>query len=142
MASFQDKTGRVWLVEFTVGLLEEIKRETGLDFDDVAGEEKSRLAFTEMLLGGRGRKLVEVLWVICRDQAEAANVTPEQFGKLFNATTMHASQFALMEALADFSPRQAMGEAMKRHLPQLFEKMDRTAVAAMEMELARLTAST
>lgn len=141
MAKFQDKTGRTWSIEFDVGLLEMIRKETGVDFDDMTGDEAGRTAFADMLIGGRGKKLVEVLWVMCEEQAAKEAITPEEFGRLFTARVLQDSSFALMEALADFSPRQAISATIKRRLPDLFNKMDKTAVAAMELEFDRLLES-
>lgn len=138
MAKFKDKKGREWTLEFDVGLLEVIKRETGIEFDSFTESPESQEKFATMLLGGHGRKLVEVLWVLCEEQATAIDVKPEDFGRLFTGPVLEAAQVALLEALADFSPRQVMGRVMKSHLPKILTKMDAAIEAGMNREITQM----
>lgn len=125
MAKFVDKLNTEWQVEFDLGILEEIKADTGIDLDKITGNKAEREEFGEFLIGDHGRKLAEVLWVMCRDQASKANIEPKDFYRRFNAATIEAATQAFLDAFISFSPRQVIGRTIRAHLPRLMEKTDR-----------------
>jgi len=48
--------------------------------------------------------LVDVLYVVCKEQADDANVTDEQFGRSMAGDAVDAATRAFLEELADFTP--------------------------------------
>lgn len=128
MIGFKDKIGREWSLELSVGLIESIKADALADIDLLLTkpEEFGRLLLLQP------KKFAEILWVICKDQAAERSVTPEDFGKLLNRSTIDAATDGFIEAILDFYPRQSAGRVMRNNLPALLEKMDREIQASAE----------
>lgn len=137
MAKFTDKLGTVWEVEFDLGTLEDIKKDAEVDLDALTGSDQDRDAFGELLVANRGRKLAEILWVICRDQAEKLGIDPDQYFRRFNGPTLEKATIAFLEAFSDLSPRQVVGRTVRQHLPMLMEKTDRAIEAEMKVVLLK-----
>ncbi len=130
MATFKDTMGREWKLRLNVGLLGEVKREAAIDLGLVAQD----LSWVEMLFG-KFEKLIQVLWVLCADQAAAIPITPEEFPYGFDGEVLELAGSALTEAIADFYPRSKIARALKEKLPAIMAETDNRAIA----ELERLT---
>jgi hypothetical protein len=90
--TFSDTEGREWRVVLT----DDVAREIGAD--------KLERLFCELLLGrfrSNGRDLVEALYVCCEEQADAAWILPEVFGRAMrDAEVIAAAGMALMAAVS------------------------------------------
>lgn len=131
MASF--KTGdREWLVSLTIGLLGDIKRETGIDLASIFtnGERLAEMLFSDTL------KIVDAIWMICREQAAAAGVTEEQFLRLIDGDALDAATHAIILGVTDFFPKARGRDAIRKGLPRAMEKMEQTANALIEKNLS------
>ena len=66
MASFKDRTGRVWQVEITVHSLRQVRQQLNVNLATLTEDNFSGLnaLFSDVEL------LVNVLYLLCRDQAE------------------------------------------------------------------------
>ncbi len=94
---FHDNQQRTWRLEFTVGLAKRIRRLTSLDFVNAAdGKALRAIAFDD-------EKLVQVLWLLCAEQCEAAGVVEEAFGMGLAGDQLGDAILALQEALVSFS---------------------------------------
>lgn len=127
MSSFKDNTGREWKLRLTVGVVTDVKRETGVDLGKVTQADTAWITF---LFGDPGR-LVAVLWVLCEKQATAVGVTPEDFGHLFDGTTLEAAGEAFAGAIADFFPRSRIAKAIRESLGKILAATDEKAVAEL-----------
>ena len=127
MAKFVDMNGQEWALRLTVGSVADVKRETGVNLA-IASKDAS---WVEAVFGGDG-KLAEVLWTLCAAQAKERGITPEQFAHLLDGQTLDRAGAALAEGVADFFPRSAVAQAMKRGLAATFAEADRRAVAEIE----------
>ena len=110
MQSFTDTTGRAWCVSVTVATVRRVKQLLNIDLLQVAldeGKLLTRLADDPVFL-------VDVLYAVCKDQADAAAITDEDFGRAMAGDVIGAATQALLESLADFFPRPQFGQ---RHLP-------------------------
>lgn len=134
-ASFTDGDGREWKLRLTVGLVEDIQKETGVELGDESNADWLALLF------GKRRKLVEVLWLLCEAQADKAGVTPEQFGHLFDGATLDAAGTALAAAVADFFPRSRISQALRENLQAILEAGEEKAVAEIRATAGRSSAS-
>lgn len=128
MANFTDAKGRNWFLSLTVGDQLHIQRETGVD---VGKAFKSVDALSDMIFADPAT-LVKTLWVLCESQAEKANITPEQFGYGFDGATLEGATEALLEAIADFTPRSAIGQAIRRNLKKVLAQADKAAADAID----------
>ena len=127
MKKFTDKKENEWILELTVGSAKRVKADCGIDLIDIidvkTGLQKSpleELADNPMLL-------VDVLFSMCRKQAEERNIDDESFAELFDGEVIQDAISALVEEIINFSPpvrrkvlqkiydknRQLMGETEK-----------------------------
>jgi len=98
MHTFKDNQGRQWTVEITVAALKRVKALTGVDLAGILeGGVLERLAIDPVLLG-------DVLYAICKPQADAGNVSDEDFGSALAGDAIEKATDALLEGLVDFFP--------------------------------------
>lgn len=100
MAVFKDNAGRTWLVSIDVAAVERIHAATEVRIDKLAGPGGG----LDELLGDPVR-VVRVLWVLCEPAARASAITPEAFAANLGGDSLEDAGLALVDALADFSPR-------------------------------------
>jgi Glu-tRNA(Gln) amidotransferase subunit E-like FAD-binding protein len=95
-----------------------------------SGDLLERLAADPLLLG-------QLLWVLCREQAQEKKVSEEDFGRLAGDGIEHATE-GLLEALADFFPTRKRS-ALKVWMAKM-KRMEGMAVdaAVKDMESGRM----
>jgi len=126
--TFKDKNDNEWNLSMTTGDLTAVRQATGVKLGEAL---RSESALVEALFT-EPETFVRVLWVICEKQAAAKNVTPEQFGYGFDGPAIERATQALLESIADFFPRSAMAQAIKRRLPEMLTSLDKRAVQEMD----------
>lgn len=70
--------------------------------------------------------LCDVIYVVCRPQAETAGVSDEDFGRAMAGDAIDAATTAVLEELADFFPG-ARGEVLRKALAKI-RKLDGMAM--------------
>lgn len=100
MSSFTDTQERKWTLEINVSSVRDVKRTLGVDLTHLFDEHCQPLA--ELL--GDPLQLVDVLYVLCQQQAKARGVTDEDFGRGMGGDTLEQAAEAFTEALTDFFP--------------------------------------
>ena len=138
MSKFKDASGREWNVELNVGLIEDIHEQTGVMIDDLI---KDAEKFADVAFNNP-RRLVEVLYVICEDQIKNVPLTPKEFGRLFDRTTIDKACNAFMESVVLFYPRASVGEALRENLPTILAKMDQELAQKANASLKELLSNT
>lgn len=99
MASFKDKFDRDWVLSLDAPAIRAVQQEfQGVNLADPEGKVFEALAADPCLL-------VDVLWVLCREQSQAAGLTEPQFAKALVGDTIEAATDALLAAITDFFPR-------------------------------------
>ena len=105
MRTFNDNAGRTWSLTLNVWTVKKVRDLLGVDLLDLGGEAATRdkpgLLFR---LIADPVLLVDVLYVVCKDQADGASVTDEQFGRAMGGDAIDAATKAFLEELADFTP--------------------------------------
>lgn len=96
MSHFLDKEKRSWSISLNVGLIDTIKKQTGIDLYDLFHHERgaglvSRLEDPASLCG-----LVYA--------AVQPGIPEAEFAKLFDGDTVEAARVAIQEAIMDFYP--------------------------------------
>lgn len=119
MPSFKDSTGRDWLVEVNVSAVKRVRSLLGVDLLAVVDDNLKLLA----KLADDPILLVDVLYAVCKPQADDAKVTDEQFGGVMVGDAIHAGAAALFGAIADFFPEPQKRTAIRK----VVEKANRTA---------------
>jgi hypothetical protein len=133
MRHFTDNEGRQWSFRLDVNVIRRVRTMTGCNLlaifdkaDDVLGR-----------LGADPILLADVLYAICRPEADARNVTDEDFGRGLYGQAIADATDALLEALADFfEPRRA------RLLRAILGRMQKVQAAAQELVEAKLESGT
>ena len=97
MAVFRDAKGRDWTVTVDTTTVKPVREALQVDLLDTTGRTLERLADDPSLL-------VDVLWVLCRDEAKERGVSDVQFGQALVGDSIDAATNALMEAVTDFFP--------------------------------------
>lgn len=100
MHTFCDNAGRVWSVEVNYSSIKACRGLLGVDLlglldDDFAGLAK----LTADAIG-----LIDVLYVLCRDEAAKLGVTDEDFGRALRGDALEHAADAFLADLADFFP--------------------------------------
>ena len=122
MKPFTDSQGRTWPVVMNVSAIKRVRDILGVDLLDVAnGDLLSRLADDPCLL-------VDVLFVLCKPDADAKGVTDEDFGRGMVGGALDEASSALMKELLDFFPRALHARA----LAKMVRKMGEQQAAATE----------
>jgi len=144
MQTFTDNQGKSWSIEITVATVKELKRDLEVDLMTIAEQGDDLLG----KLASDPVLLVDALWVVCRDQAEADGIGDEAFAGRLGGDSLDEAIMALMEAIADFFPkarRQMLRkmlakarEAESRLLDQINQKLDSEE---MDAEIDRQLAS-
>lgn len=130
MQTFTDNGSRVWTVQITVSTIKRVQALVGVNLLDVL-DSKSHLLeklSTDPIL------LCDVLYAICQQQAQAANVSDEQFGEALAGDVIDHATTALLQELADFFPaakRQVLRKALTK-LREVEEKALQIASAQLD----------
>ncbi len=105
MKTFKDRQNRTWLIEINVALAKKVRALTGVDLYRLVDNDFANL---QELLRDQ-ITLVDVIYVLCKDQADAQKMTDENFGAGLAGETVTRAAEAFMDAYIDFSqdPRAA-----------------------------------
>ena len=135
MKTFTDKNKKAWTIELTVGSARRVKSDTTIDlFKVISLEKDGKAEMTDTLqrLIEDPCALVDVLYSLCRIQAEKEGITDKDFGELFDADAIEAAANALVEEIILFSPA-----AKRKALTKIYTMAQRIA-AKNEAELDKL----
>lgn len=127
MKTFRDNAGRTWTVSINVDAIRRVRSELGVNLmEAVEGGLLERLACDPVLL-------CDVLYVVCRPEAEARSVADEDFGRAMAGDAIEHATTALLEELVDFFP-----QGKRRVLHKALAKLHSVEARAVEYAQARL----
>ena len=127
MQKFVDRKGRMWVVELDNTTLRRVKTITDVRLlDAVDGELITRLSEDFILLG-------DVLYAICKPQADKEGISDEEFGQGMAGDSIADATAALVEALLAYLP-----EARRRLLRKAAEKQRMIETRGMQLIEQRL----
>lgn len=102
MAGFKDKAGRPWDVDINVVTVGRVRKALGINLLELVVP-KSKL--NEQLEDAE--TLVNVLYLLCKDQADAKGITDEDFGRALDIDSIDEGWDAILEGVVGFSRRAA-----------------------------------
>ena len=113
MRVFKDNSGREWTVEINVAALKRVRGLLGVDLMQIVEGE-----------GGLIEKLMrdpvllcDVVFAVCKPQADAKSISDEEFGKAMAGDAIESATTALLEELVGFCPsptdRANLGRVLK-----------------------------
>lgn len=131
MRTFQDKSGRTWTISVNVDSIKRVRDLLKEDLLDLRGT-VTRLLVDPILL-------CDVIYCICKPQADAENISDVEFGRAMGGDSIAHAKAALMEELTDFFPepkdREAIRHILKKHaefhdqiVSRWMEKIDGTSL--------------
>jgi hypothetical protein len=128
MKSFTDSAGRTWTVEVNVSAIKRVRGLLGVDLLDVAGGDLlSRLADDPCVL-------VDVLFALCKAEADAKGITDEDFGRGMVGGVLDEASAALMKELLDFFPSAQRARALGRMARKIVEQEAAVAEATAAIQ--------
>ena len=98
MKQFKDNAGRTWTVDINVATLKRVRGLAGVDLMQVIEGTLIEKFIRDPVL------LCDVVYAICKPEADAAKVSDEEFGKAMAGDAIEAATGAVLEELVAFCP--------------------------------------
>jgi hypothetical protein len=128
VATFKDRNGNDWVIEFDGPTIEQIQQSLNID---IAAEDGSGV----IEACANGVLIVRACWILCQHQAKSANITAEQFGKaMAKGEVIEGAEAALRAALTDFT-RPSRRDA----LTAVLQAQDRVETATRKQAVTQMT---
>lgn len=145
MKSFRDNAGRAWVLAIHVLAVKRVRGMLGIDLYSLIDDRFQGLG----KLLADPVQFVDVLYVLCKDEADRLGVTDEDFGRAMAGDAIELASTAFLEELTDFfpDPRVRAGirkviEASKRVRDSLMSRLEnRLDAIDPEAEANRLSGS-
>jgi len=122
---------RTWRVAVNVATVKRVRQALDFNLLDLAGGAAVLRLFSDPVL------LVDVLYVLCKPQADAEGVSDEDFGRAMAGDAIKHATKALLDELVDFQPH----EGDRRNLRKALEALDRGMEAMQTATASRLAAA-
>lgn len=100
MHSFRDNAGRTWTVAINVAAIKRVRGLVGVDLYTLIDDGFRPLG----ALVADPVRLVDVLYCLCRDEADARQISDEDFGRALAGDAIALATEAFLEELIDFFP--------------------------------------
>ena len=106
MRTFKDNAGRTWSVTLNVLQMKRIRAHLGIDLVNVITLDAGGKVKVDLVdrIANDPCLLVDILWVCVEDEAKAAGVTDEEFGRALAGDAIDEATKALLDELVDFFP--------------------------------------
>ena len=136
MKTFTDNAGRTWTVPVNVDGIKRVRSLINVNLVDVLDDGCKLLAD----LHDDPVLLVDVLYCLCKPEADAKQITDEEFGRSMSGDALLNAATALFEGLTDFFPNARQRAAMKQLLSKTETVVDRlldhaeTSIAGLDPE--------
>ena len=98
MRQFKDNAGRTWTVDINVATLKRVRGLTGVDLMQVIEGTLIEKLIRDPVL------LCDVVYAVCKPEADVAKVSDEEFGKAMAGDAIEAATTAVLEELVGFCP--------------------------------------
>ena len=106
MRTFKDNAGRTWGVTLNVLQMKRIRAHLGIDLVNVITLDAGGKVKVDLVdrIANDPCLLVDILWVCVEDEAKAAGVTDEEFGRSLAGESIEEATRAFLDELVDFFP--------------------------------------
>ena len=134
MKSFTDNAGRTWMVTVNVAAIKRVRALCGVDLNAIVEMDEKNNPSTRLLerLSTDPVLLVDVLYAVCKNEADAQGITDEEFGMAMAGDAIELATTALLDEVIDFFP-----EAKRRVFRKIldasrrFEQKSKQALTAL-----------
>ena len=131
MHTFVDAAGRTWTVAIHVDALKRVRALAQVDLlEAVEGKLLERLTTDPVLL-------CDVLYALCKPEAQANSVTDEDFGRAMAGDAIEHATKALLEELVGFSPSPRDRANLQRLLTTIDQAVEKVQTV-VEARIANL----
>lgn len=118
MRTFVDAAGRTWTVAINVDAIKRVRGVLEVNLlEIVEGKLLERLIRDPVLL-------CDIVYVVCKPQADQANVSDEEFGRAMAGDAIENATTALVEELVSFSPNPRDRAMLRKVLEATYRVMD------------------
>ena len=106
MKSFKDCTGRAWTITVNVGTMKRVRALCGVDLYKIIEIDENNNPSSKLLdqLSSDPVLLVDVLYAVCKPDADKLGVSDIEFGESMTGDTVESATNALLDELVDFFP--------------------------------------
>ena len=119
MRQFKDNAGRIWTVDINVTTLKRVRGLTGVDLMQVIEGTLIEKFIRDPVL------LCDVVYAVCKPEADSAKVSDEEFGKAMAGDAIEAATGAVLDELISFCPSPRDRANLGRVLQATRKVMDR-----------------
>ena len=127
MKTFNDNAGRTWTITVNVGAIKRVKSLLSVNLMDAVEGKLLELLISDPIL------LCDVIYAVCKPEADAKEISDEDFGRSMAGDAIDFATTALLEELCDFFP-----QGRRKLLRKALEKLRRLESLAMTAAEARL----
>lgn len=110
MHSFQDNAGRTWVIAINVAVVKRVRALVNVDLYKLIDDGFKPLA----ALVADPVQLADVLYCLCKDEADAKQVSDEDFGRALAGDAITLAADAFVEELIDFFPDARARASLKK----------------------------
>ena len=143
MKTFKDNAGRDWTVAVTTAAIKRLRGMLEIDLMDVVEGDLLKKLYADPVL------LVDVIYVLCKPQADAAEITDEQFGEAMAGDAIELATTALVDEIIDFFPNRRDRDRARKVMEKFRVASDRVQDAldlradspALDREIDRIVES-
>lgn len=113
MKSFTDNKGRTWTLEVTVATVKRVRALCRVELNSIVELDKNNKPSAELLerLSSDPVLLVDVLYAVCKPQADKLGITDEDFGEAMAGDAIEHATTALLEEVIDFFPEAKLAKS-------------------------------
>lgn len=106
MKSFTDNAGRTWTLVVNVGAIKRVRSLCGVNILDIIKLDDDNKPDAGLLeqLSGDPVLLVDVLYAVCKEEADKMSVSDEDFGRAMSGDSIDSATRALLQEIVDFFP--------------------------------------
>ena len=127
MKTFKDNADRTWTVTVNVDSIKRVRSLLNIDLmEAVEGKLIEQLIGDPVLL-------CDVIYCVCKEDADAKGITDEEFGRAMAGDAIELATTALLEELVDFFP-QGKRQLLRKALAKL-ETLQETMLAVVSERL-------
>jgi hypothetical protein len=142
MHCFKDNKGRTWAIEINVWAVKRVRGLLNVNLTGLVDDGFEKLA--ELMKDTVA--VIDVIYVLCKDEADKAGVSDEDFGRAMYGDALAHAKDAFLEELTDFFEDRRIREGLRKVLSlsrslqdqmmeKMTEQMDRIDVDAEAQKL-------
>lgn len=110
MSRFTDSAGRTWTVAINVETVKRVRSLCGVDLLDIVDGKLIERLYSDPIL------LCDVVYAVCKPEADAIKVSDEDFGRAMAGDAIEAATAAVLDDLVDFFPSRQHRENLRKVL--------------------------